>query len=350
MSRLLAFALVIIGSASIAEADHRMTSPGVTMESCSDVDVDELQDAISIEYQGEDDHRTMVTVVCTDSIATVRVLGPSHPRGRIVDVDIAGVDRVALPRMLAVVAAEMWTAPAVENKQVVLGSQAREVVDSASEEGVLYRRRLMMGVGLTSMHRGIQAGRSTGSVGASGSFAALSLQLDWPIWSRLGVFMKSSHSSYVRLNGLEELGEPVRWSQTELGIYVPLVRSRFRLAARAAFGRENYQTQRGVYVDPMIAVLPDYRYDAVGFDLAYQVEKDITLNSRAEALFMSNYDEDFSSPRGYRWGAGLSYDFTSHLRIDGRVEAASVSQINQGTSRAYSDVMTTLRFALQYLR
>ncbi|MCP4444282.1 MAG: hypothetical protein GY811_02915 [Myxococcales bacterium] len=97
-----------------------------------------------------------------------------------------------------------------------------------------------------------------------------------------------------------------------------------------------------------MSALPDYSYQVFGLDFSYSASRKITARGWGTALLVSNDDDEFSSPQGSRWGIGLGYDVTSHWRLDGNVEAGSVTQRSGVANCTYSDSMTALELGVQF--
>ena len=329
---------------SHAQADTIHTPPGVTMELCSELDIDEVQEAIAIEYQGEDDRETMVTVTCSGATATVRVIGPSHPRGRIVDVDLSGVDSIAMPRTIALLAAELWTAPEPAETESAGGAAPTGLTRDSDVklQGPSYRDTVQVGLGLRSTSRTLYAGRSAGQSKARGTLVAASLHVEFPLWSWFGLYGYQLLSGYHQLDGHSLDGDGIQWRRGEIGAYIPVRKSRLRMDVTGSVGFDYYSAVGET--SSSMDVMPDYLFDTLGVDFAYPVNPKLLITGAANVMFITNRGLDAGNLSGLRWGMGLTYELQRRVQIRGEVEALWA---NGGSS--YADTMTSFELGARYL-
>jgi hypothetical protein len=331
------------------------TPAGVTLEKCGDVKAEEVQAALAIEYQEEEFGHTMLTVQCRGEAATLRITGPNHPSGRIVDVDLAGIAPGARPRTIAVLAAELWTAPEPSpatppGLQVALAIQERDAVPAKPRFGPSYRSDLTVGVNVIQMHRSFYAGRDDGRYGANGNFTAIGFKADWPVFRWLGVFTGASVSSETSMAGHGELRAPVRWRRSETGFYVPIRHKQFRLDLQYSGGLDTV-TAQGVNVrNSERIILPRYTFSSFTANMAYVVNQKTNVTAWAATYRAKSTDDEYTSLSGSRWGLGTHYQVKKNLRADARLETASLGGDNYFTSNSYSDQATTLGLSLSWVR
>lgn len=249
---------------------------GVTLESCNDLNADELQRALELEYRGELSG-TMVTVVCAEESAHVSVVGPDYPRGRIASIDLIGVSDIAIPRTIAIFASELWTAPEADPSVQVAASSslstsssknslepARAFTQSVSRTPSLqetYRKGVSFGFGLGMEERTI-GDKHYLSQTLSHGYIGWSLSAEWAVTPTVGFFVNFGHgnSSANTANYLEPKGIGI-YDKGELGAYVPVLSGKYRLDMRFAAGYDKqYQ--------PNVVKL-DYEYLEVGADVRY---------------------------------------------------------------------------------
>jgi hypothetical protein len=329
-----------------------MATPlGVTLEMCGDVKAEEVQAALALEYQEEELGNTMLTVQCRGEAATLRIIGPNHPIGRIVDVNLAGIEPVARSRTIAVLAAELWTAPEPSPPpRVALVDTVVPPVPSTPRFGPLYRNKISASVDVLQSHRSVYAGRSSGRFGANGNFSAIGFNADWPVFRWIGIFAGASVSSETTMAGHAELNAPVRWRRSESGIYIPVWRKRFRLDLRFSTGADTI-TAQGVNVrNSFRTILPRYRYSSIGTDMAYVVNEKSNITAWGTTYRASTTDTDYTSLSGSRWGLGMHYQVHSNMRAGARIETLSLSGNDYFDSNSYSDRSTTLGLSLSYTR
>ncbi len=343
MRELFALLIATLGWHLTAAADTTQTPPGITMELCSELDIDEIQEAIAIEYQGEEDRRTMVTVACSGTTVTVRVIGPSHPRGRIVDVDLSGVDSIAMPRTIALLAAELWTAPEPE-----LESEGEMDTESANNSdiesaGPSYRDRVQLGLGFRVASRTLFSSRSDGQARASGLLVAPALHVEFPLLSWLGLYGYQLMSGYQQLDGHTRQGDGVQWRRGELGAYIPLRRKQLRIDVTGSIGHDNLSPS-GSEGAANMDLLPSYLFDSIGIDGAYFVNSKLLVSGAANVVFITNRGSDPGSLWGVRWGMGLTIQLQDHVQLDADLEATWAR-----IGSEYSDRMTSFTIAGRYL-
>jgi hypothetical protein len=336
-----------------AQADSLSQPAGVTLERCGDVKAEEVQAALAIEYQDEEFGNTMLTVQCRGESATLRIIGPSHPRGRIADIDLQGVEPVARSRTIAVLAAELWTAPEapLAPSEASAPPSITETVERSAPAPELrsnYRSKLSAGVALVQSSRSFHAGRRNSRVGAQGDFSSLAFRADWPASRWLGLFTEASVSASSRMAGHAELDASVRWRRSEAGMYVPLVRKRFRLDLRFSFGTDTI-TAQGVYVrNSERTLLPRYDYLSFGVDMAYAINPKTSLVSWITSYDANTTDLDYPELTGRRWGLGLHHQLDAHLQLDARAELASLHETSDNNQLDYTDRAASLALALSY--
>tara|TARA_R110002096_G_scaffold435826_2_gene663524 strand:- start:39158 stop:40129 length:972 start_codon:yes stop_codon:yes gene_type:complete len=319
--------------------------PSVTMELCGELEIDDVQEAIAIEYQNAGDEKTNVMVSCEGATATVRVIGPSHPRGRIIDVDLSGVDSVALPRTIALLAAELWTAPEPQ------AAQKLGISDDAAgtRKGPRTPRRLYtIGVGLQNVHRHIEAGRQEGPSFASGNYEALVLRAEVPLFPSFGVFASHRRSRQQELRGHERLEKPTRWMRTEVGGYIPFYKSRLRIDLRFSMGTDRVVADDSFATYISMAVVPDYSFKSAGFDAKYAIDAKFTAATWLTVISTNNDDQEFGSPKGSRWGVGLAYEVLPGWILDGTMESTMLTENRNLKGRNYQDSSASVELGLQY--
>ncbi len=140
------------------------TPPRVTLESCGDLRAEDILRILAAEHQNFDYSQTRVMVSCTSTIATVRVIGPSNPRGRIHQADLSSVQPVAWPRTIALIVAELspvqeLAAPGLVAELVTPDYSAPEIVttEEASTAEPAKRGGIDLGVGLLLATRSLHA-------------------------------------------------------------------------------------------------------------------------------------------------------------------------------------------------
>ncbi len=333
-----------------AHAEGIPTPAGVTLELCGDVKAEDVQAALAIEYQEEEPGSTMLTVQCRGEAATLRIIGPNHPKGRIVDINLAGIEAVAKPRTIAVLAAELWTAPEASSAPTLDLAQVAPPPEPAKPRfGPSYRNGITASIDIIQTHRSVYAGRTNGRFGANGNFTAVGFKADWRVFKWLGVFAGASVSSETNMAGHAELQAPVRWRRSESGFYIPVLRKRFRLDLRYSSGQDTI-TAQGVDVrNSFRTLLPRYSYSSFGIDMAYVINKKTNITGWGTSYKASTTDQDFSRISGTRWGMGLHYQVHDDLRAGGRIETSSLGASNP-LGDSYSDRATTAGLSLSYTR
>ncbi len=337
--------------ASEVLAETQVSPAAVTLESCGEVNAEEVQLALAIEYQEQEFGRTMLTVRCRGDVATLRIIGPNHPRGRITEVNLTGIAPVARSRTIAVLAAELWTAP--EPKREEVQGPTAVLVDAPNPVPARlrpkYRQSLTAGLAVLQSARRVSAQRSSGSYRAEGDFVSLAFHVDWPVFKWLGVFTKASVSSETTMAGLAVIDAPVRWRRTETGLYIPLWRKRTRVDLSYSFGTDTI-TSQGVYQrNSERVLLPRYNHLAAGIELAYTINKKSFVTGKGTTQHAFTTDEEYSRLTGARWGVGYHYQINSRLRADASAEAILLSDYNSSGSRSYTDTSTNVSFALSYM-
>lgn len=351
---LAAFVTFLSLLSSDAHSEGMTTPAGVTLERCGDVKAEDVQAALAIEYQEEEFGHTMLTVQCRGEAATLRITGPNHPSGRIVDIDLAGIAPVARSRTIAVLAAELWTAPEPSPATppgLQVAVELQDTVPPAKPRfGPSYRSDITVGVDLVQMHRSVYAGRDDGRYGANGNFTAIGFNADWRIFRWLGVFTAANVSSETNMAGHAELRAPVRWRRSETGFYVPLRTKRFRLDLRYSGGLDTI-TAQGVNVrNNERTILPRYKFSSFAADMAYVLNQKTNVTSWVSTYRASTTDFDYTSLSGSRWGLGMHYQLKSNVRAGARLETSSLTGDNYFSTNSYSDQATSLALSLNYVR
>jgi hypothetical protein len=353
----LAQALLLLSfAAAEAGAEGSPAPAGVTLQFCGDVDAEDVQNALAVEYQDDELGDSMLTVHCRGESATLRIVGPTHPRGRIVDVDLRGIEAVAKSRTIALLAAELWTAPEPDSEPASAPSPVGHIAEVPTPApkpirfGPSYRHEISVGLGLVQTRRVVYAARGNQSYGASGSFTSLAFNADWPIGRWIGLFAEGSVSTETRMAGHAELQAPVRQRRSEAGFYVPLRRKRLRLDLRLSRGTDTL-TAQGVYVrNSERTLLPRNTYTSFGLDVAYVINKKMNLKGWATADAAATTDADYSRVTGFRYGVGLHYQIESNLRAGATADASSLHSGHSVGTRSYSDAATTLGVSLTFTR
>lgn len=336
---------------SNARADSFVAPVGVTLQLCGDVNAEDVQLALAVEYQQEDLGNTMLTVRCQGDKATLRIVGPSHPRGRIADVDLEGIAPVARSRTIAVLAAELWTAPEPAAPAVPVPTvrvTRNPELAKAPQLAPRYRGGLHVGVAVLQSSRTISAQRFEGTFGARGSFSSIAVEADYQVAQRLGFFASASVSAPTNMGGNPELQAAVRWRRTEVGAYVPLWRKRLRVDLRFSFGTDTL-TAQGVYQRNSTRVLlPRYTHGGAGLDIGLAINAKSSLVATAITQVAASTDDEFRGPTGARWNVGY------RRRLYPQVHALATFESSWLTARRpsgpyYQDRISTLNLGLRYV-
>ncbi|MCP4444281.1 MAG: hypothetical protein GY811_02910 [Myxococcales bacterium] len=97
---------------------------------------------------------------------------------------------MARSRTIALMAAEMWTAPDAESAPVGPFEQPARSQGAEVSGDSLGRNRLMLGAGLLALHRNIH----TGNIRSEGTLPALVLRMSVPLFRGLGTFCNSTRA------------------------------------------------------------------------------------------------------------------------------------------------------------
>lgn len=288
-SSILVFSLIGAGisAAERLESDggqSEFVPLGVTLESCNDLNADELQRALELEYRGELSG-TMVTVVCSEESARVSVVGPDYPRGRIASIDLIGVSDIAIPRTIAIFASELWTAPEADPSVQVAASGSLSKSSSKNSTGVegrsvvrtmnrlpslrdSYRKGVSFGFGLGIDDRQIRP--VSRDMTNSDGFIGWSLSAEWAAHPRVGVFASFGHGNSSpntsSRDGETRIGI---YDKGEIGAYVPILSEKWRFDLRVAAGYDKQYQPRTVKLD--------YEYLELGVDVRYFMRDNLML-------------------------------------------------------------------------
>ncbi len=279
----MALALISSGRNVQAEEGTQDGGIGVTLESCGDVNAEDVQEALALEYRGGL-LGTMVTVVCGEDSATLSVVGPSNPKGRIVLIDLTRVSAIAMPRTIALLASELWTAP--EPDPAIQISSSHALSDgsispvSRPEFGQEEARRFpslqesyrtggTFGFALGLEGRTIE--RASVGYGEPKEYLSWTLSAEWAARPNFGFFAELSHANSIPENGLGR-DQIAIYDRGEMGAYVPVLSGSFRIDMRFGAG---YDKQ----FEPNALKL-DYEYLEVGADFLYFMRDNFMVTGR----------------------------------------------------------------------
>ena len=339
------FTLVLLSSSSAFA--NVPAPPSITLELCSDVDVDEVQRALAIEYWDDGDHRkTKVTVVCRGQTATLRIIGPDHPRGRIADLDLGSVDPVARPRTIALLAAELWTAPEADEAPAPARSVALQDEASPPPQPLDYHRdRFSFGWSQTKILRTARAVGSDKSFDFAGEMTSLHVEV--PVSSHVKLFARYGESpDSERME--QDPNSHVAWTYGELGFYIPLWRSllsaRLRLDLSMSIGSETTEeTESTGSLVHASEVMPDLRFVTEGLRLSVAPSQQVKFFAWGS---LNQSHSGYLLPRvvGVEVGCGASYELGERLLLSAAGEVRALS----GPS-GFLDRRSSLEFAIAYL-
>ncbi len=355
-------AVLLLRAAQLAHADSAVSSslppalPGVTLELCNDLDIDEVQQAVELELDGSADPETEVRITCDGNLATVSVVGPMHPKGRIVDVDLAEVTVPARSRTVALIAAELWTAPEPAPRPRFA---AKPKPSRGQERWSDPRRRWQITAGLALVSRDTYSKNVSQETGLidhtlhSSTSRQYRFGASGPVLPWLGVFATLDLGAFAKYSGHNSPQGHVRTDRFDIGVFVPIRKTgRLRLDIRASLGEESSET-KDFFEGERTLEAPRRSYAVVGLDGMYHLGGPWALRARVDhvsAERVRNFDhseESTSTPVGVRWGGSATYLRTNSLLFEASIETASLRPGYR--SSTYFDNTTTARIDLRYL-
>lgn len=341
--------LLLSGNAALADVS---TPPGVTMERCNEMDVDEIQRALRLEYWNEGDHsKTMVNVICREGRTTLRIVGPEYPYGRTTEIDLEAIAPVARPRTIAMLASELWTAPEPESQpetgpgaSLRLGSVTQQSSasprDELPEEGPkeYHRDRYSVSLVRTSMSRHSDASVNGGRFYADMSMT--SIRAEAPVKPYLKVFAEYGISGKSQYN-LE--ADQLTWTRGELGARIPLLRAlwspRVRLDLVGSIGYDTISLED----DWMQTVIPDFGYTRMGMRASWAWKNSAKIYGWSSMYRGRTHDID-TYIEGGDVGWGASIEVRDNILLSGE---ASFRELQGGSD--YEDSQGSASIAIGYL-
>ena len=309
------------------------TPPRVTLESCGDLRAEDILGILAAEHQNFDYSRTQVLVACSPGSATVRVIGPNNPRGRILHADLSSVQPVAWPRTIALLVAELSPPPDLEAPGLV---QAQiEQKDKRTR-----RRKAVLGVGL-------QFAR-TSSAHSSGASRTLFMPLvnaniSVPVGKWVGIYGSVSLNNFARYTpkGGSEL--PLSMVLQEYGVFIPVSKGPLTLDVTYSIVSDRIAIGSGPVGDLHTLPQPYYGMLALGLDASMAWDERTTLVANvARGTTMHDVES------GYSVGVGVTYHLRDAFKFEFALEHTSYD--GHDPDGSYSHNSTIAGTSLTYNR
>jgi hypothetical protein len=335
--------LLFSGTSAFADV---ASPPSLTMELCGDMDIDAVQRALELEYWSVGDNgKTKVNLSCRGSAATLRIVGPEHPLGRVTEMNLQDVDPVARPRTIAMLASELWTAPEPE-PQATLSQRSpirRDVVlvqEEPAEPIDYHRDRYSFGISRSSMSRETTAIAADSQRLFYADMTGFSLRVEAPVKPYLKLFAEYGTSGDYEFNYLPDR---LSWSSAMLGATVPLARGlwtpRLRVDLVGSIGYDTMSLIDGGFQ----TILPDFGFTTVGLSASLAVGERGKIFSSSSIYRGRTHDLD-TYIQGGDFVLGASFEMRQHFLLSASVHARELEGGFQ-----YSDSHGSTNLAISYL-
>lgn len=308
------------------------TPPRVTLESCGDLRAEDILRILAAEHQNFDYSQTKVMVACTSNAATVRVVGPNNPRGRILHADLSSVQPVAWPRTIALIVAELSPTPELVAPGLVAEAEQKE------EPRV--RRKSTLGVGLLFARRS-----SSHTSGGSRDFSMplVNVNVSVPVGRWIGIYgsVSLNHFATYAQDGGSEV--PLTWTRQEYGLFVPVWNGPLSIEITYSLISDSTVIGMSRLSQEQRRPLPTYGMHTLGLGASLAWDSRTSIEATVASHAMSRDQES-----GYTMGLGLTYQLRDSYKLGFTLEQTGYD--GQDLSGHYTDDYTMAGTSLTYSR